>query len=85
MVQSEGHADKGKMGEYPELSAQLLAGVADLLGVEPEMVDSGKHLLERQARFVRAADAVSADVELILPLPVLRAGFAASTFPYVVW
>ncbi|MEV4454087.1 hypothetical protein AB0K24_53980, partial [Streptomyces mirabilis] len=35
-----------------------LVGVADLHDAEREMVDAGEHLLEGQAEFVQAADAV---------------------------
>ncbi|MFB8136832.1 hypothetical protein [Streptomyces mirabilis] len=53
----EGSAEQGRVGKCPAKAAQLLAGVADLLGPVPEMVGAGEHLLEGQADFVQVADA----------------------------
>ncbi|MFD0516264.1 hypothetical protein ACFQ0Q_49420 [Streptomyces aureus] len=60
MVESEGRADEGIVDERSGTAGKLLTGVADLRGAEAEMVGSGKQLLEGQAEFVQAADAVRA-------------------------
>ncbi|MGW1504392.1 hypothetical protein ACWCQW_38875 [Streptomyces mirabilis] len=58
MFEPEGRTEQGRVGKRPARAAQLLAGVADLLGPAPEMVGAGEHLLEGQADFVLVADAV---------------------------
>src|SRR4028119_72833 len=51
-VEVEGGADEGQVGEGLREVAQGLAGVPDLLGVQPEVVGVAEHLLEHQARLV---------------------------------
>src|SRR5215213_11339788 len=57
MVDVDGGADQGQVGERLWEVPERLAGWADLLGVQPEVVRVSEHLLERQARLVEAAGA----------------------------
>ena len=51
-VEVDGRRDQRQVGERLREVAQRLAGRADLLGVEAEVVRVGEHLLERQPRLV---------------------------------
>jgi uncharacterized membrane protein YccC len=52
-VQIVGGADQRQVGEGLREVAERVAGRADLLRVEPEVVRVGEHLLERQPRLVQ--------------------------------
>src|SRR5689334_5917093 len=54
-VQVEGGADEGQVGERLREVALLLAGAADLLGVQAEVVGVGEHLLEGEPGLVEPA------------------------------
>src|ERR1051326_8743086 len=54
-VKVTGGADQGQMGKSLRKVAEELAGEADLLTVQTEVVRVGQHLLEGKARFVESA------------------------------
>src|SRR5687768_7405689 len=56
-IEVVGGADQRQMGERLREVPELLAGGADLLGVEAEVVGVGEHLLERQPGLVHPARA----------------------------
>src|SRR5437763_10320985 len=56
-VEVHGRADQREMRERLREVPERLAGWADLLGVEPEVIRVGEHLLEGQPGLVDAAGA----------------------------
>src|SRR5438552_4992844 len=54
-IQVHGRADQCEVRERLREVAEQLAGCADLLAVEPDVVGVGEHLLEGQTRLVHAA------------------------------
>ena len=60
LVQGEGGVDQREVGEGLGEVAKLLAGQADLLGIEPEVVGVGEHLLEDEHGLVQRPARASA-------------------------
>src|SRR5215211_2079841 len=57
VVEGDGGVDQRQVGEGLGEVAQLLAGLADLLGVQAQVVGVGEHLLEDQPGLLEASRA----------------------------